>query len=172
MAYELAEQLGLAAGRTGSSIRPAAAPAWSACGRRSTSSKRIGWMPPRPAAADGVGAGRGLRADRPRVRAGHREGARRGRTRTTIADGLRVPRAIGDFLILRADPRERRHGARRHDRDGRRHAEIGAPKASAPRPKAARRSRRQQLVADGRSSRRVGRAVQHRRRAEVPRSDR
>ena len=64
--------------------------------------ERIGWVTPAQAAADGVGAGRGLRADRPRVPAGHREGRSRGRTPSTIADGLRVPRAIGDFLILRA----------------------------------------------------------------------
>ena len=36
-----------------------------------------------PAAAHGVGPGRGLRADRPRVRAGRREGASRGQARHT-----------------------------------------------------------------------------------------
>ena len=61
----------------------------------------LGWIGPAPA-ADGLGAGRRLRADRARVRAGHREGASRGRTPDTAADGLRVPRAIGDFLVLRA----------------------------------------------------------------------
>ena len=102
---------------TGSSIRPAAAPAWSACGRRSRRSKRIGWIR-RPAAAHGVGAGRGLRADRPRVRAGRREGRSPGRTPRPMADGLRVPRAIGDFLILRA-VRESGGTARRRQRRSR-----------------------------------------------------
>ena len=76
--------------------------AWSACGRRSTRWSAIGWMQPAAPAAHGVGAGRGLRADRPRVHRGHREGARCGKAPRTVADGLRVPRAIGDFLILRA----------------------------------------------------------------------
>ena len=91
--------------------------------------ERIGWVKPADAAADGVGAGRGLRADRPRVRAGHREGAM-WENAATIADGLRVPRAIGDFLILRAVRESggtalavsRRGDGRRHARD-RRHAE-------------------------------------------------
>ena len=54
------------------------------------------------AAADGVGPGGRLRADRPRVRTGRRERAEPWEGASTIADGLRVPRAIGDFLILRA----------------------------------------------------------------------
>ena len=42
---------------------------------------------------------------------------------STVADGLRVPRAIGDFLILQSHSRERRHRALRVGRrDGRRHA--------------------------------------------------
>ena len=92
---------GLASGPTGSSIRPAAAPAWSACGRRSTRSS---------ASAGSSRAKRprmvSVQAERcaPIVRAFQQgtEKARRGRTPSTIADGLRVPRAIGDFLILRA----------------------------------------------------------------------
>jgi threonine synthase len=62
--------------------------------------ERIGWKAP-GTPEDGLGPGRALRADRPRVRAGRRAvrdvaGAR------TVADGLRVPKAIGDFLVLRA----------------------------------------------------------------------
>ena len=74
--------------------------------------EQIGWMPPRPAAAHGVGAGRGLRADRPRVRAGHREGAAVGERRD---DRRRPARAARDRRLPdpARDPRERRHGARR-----------------------------------------------------------
>ena len=43
--------------------------------------ERIGWVRADDAAAHGVGAGRGLRADRPRLRAGRREGAAVGRRR-------------------------------------------------------------------------------------------
>ena len=114
--------------------------------------ERIGWVQPQQAAAHGVGAGRGLRADRPRVRsrAPRRpqpwEGARR------VADGLRVPRAIGDFLILRAvresggtalavSDRRWWTGMLRH---------RASTRASAPRPKAAPRSAAiARLVADG-----------------------
>ena len=56
----------------------------------------------RHAAAHGVGAGRGLRADRSRVTRPGDEKAEPWEGATTIADGLRVPRAIGDFLMLRA----------------------------------------------------------------------
>ena len=58
-----------------------------------------------------IGAGRGMRADRARVRAGRWSTARRSSMPQTVADGLRVPRAIGDFLMLRVAARERRHGA-------------------------------------------------------------
>ena len=101
MAYELAEQMRLDVARLDHLSRPAAAPAWSACGRRSTRWKRLAGGDSGAAAADGVGAGRELRADRPRVRAGRRAiGAVA--ERPTIADGLRVPKAVGDFLVLRA----------------------------------------------------------------------
>ena len=63
--------------------------------------EEIGWMPRGAAAADGVGAGGGLRADRPRAEHGA-EKAPAWENAATIADELRVPRAIGDFLILRA----------------------------------------------------------------------
>ena len=104
--------------------------------------ERIGWMPPRTPAADGVGAGRGLRADRPRVRAGRRAGRSRGRTPRTVADGLRVPQRDRRLPDPARRSRERRHGARRQRRstmvDGMRR-DRPAAKASAPRPKAAPR---------------------------------
>ena len=56
----------------------------------------------RQAAADGGGAGGGLRPDRAGVRGRRRARARAGRTPTPIAAGIRVPQAVGDFLILRA----------------------------------------------------------------------
>ena len=91
----------------------------------------------------------------------------------TVADGLRVPKAIGDFLVLRAVRESggtalavsrRRHGRgmrelgaqRRHQRRARRRR--GAPRAQAP---ARQRGPRQ---AD-----RDRRRLQYRRRAEVPR---
>ena len=145
------EDDGLRAGRaartgrcpTGSSIPPAAAPAWSACGRRSRRWKRIGWIDRR----------RGRRWSRCRPQAARRSCAPSSkapkrcdlwRTRNTIADGLRVPSAIGDFLVLRA---VRESGgtavAVGRRRDGRRAcATSDASKASAPRPKAAPRSTR------------------------------
>ena len=46
--------------------------------------------------------GRGLRADRARLRAPARATPSRGRTPHTVASGLRVPSAIGDYLILDA----------------------------------------------------------------------
>ena len=121
---------------TGSSIRPAAAPAWSACGRRSTR-----WS---------ASAGRptGTRPQMVSVQAEHcapivrafEQGAERSemwQNARTVADGLRVPKAIGDFLVLRAVRESggtalavtrRRHGARhararlarRHQRRARR----------------------------------------------------
>ena len=91
----------LAASPTGSSIRPAAAPAWSACGRRSRR-----WS---------ASAGRrpGTRPKMVSVQAEHcapivrafEQGAERSEmlpNARTVADGLRVPKAIGDFLVLRA----------------------------------------------------------------------
>jgi threonine synthase len=56
---------------------------------------------PSKAAEDGVGAGRALRADRRAFEQGTDKAAM-WENASTIADGLRVPRAIGDFLILRA----------------------------------------------------------------------
>ena len=90
----------------------------------------------------------------------------------TVADGLRVPKAVGDFLVLRAvresggtalavrdadmvDGHARARRPRRHQRGARRRR--GAPGAEAT---AARRPR---------AARRLGRALQHGRRAEVPR---
>ena len=53
------------------------------------------------AAAHGRGAGVGLRADGARLRSGT-EHAPRWEDAHTIASGIRVPQAVGDFLILRA----------------------------------------------------------------------
>ena len=115
--------------------------------------ERIGWMTPGRAAADGLGAGRGLRADRPGVRAGRGALGARGRTPRTVADGLRVPKAIGDFLMLRAVRESGGTALAVTDADmvdGMRR-DRRAAKGSAPRPKAARRSQAiKMLVADGR----------------------
>ena len=46
--------------------------------------------------------GRGLRAHREGVQRRDSKRRRCGRTRSTLAHGLRVPKALGDFLILRA----------------------------------------------------------------------
>ena len=75
------------------------------------------------AAEDGDRAGRRLRADRPRLRRTAPNGGALWENRDTVADGLRVPKAIGDFLVLRAI-RESGGTARRGHRpaDGRRHA--------------------------------------------------
>ena len=64
--------------------------------------ERIGWLAPQRAAADDFGAGRALRADRARLRAGGRTLRAVGQDARTVADGLRVPKAVGDFLVLRA----------------------------------------------------------------------
>jgi threonine synthase len=167
MAYELAEQMD-GSGPTGSSIPPAAAPAWSACGRRSTRSS----------------ASAGSRRQRPRMVSVQAEdcapivrafdsGTRRrsrGKARRPIADGLRVPRAIGDFLILRAVRESGGTALAVSDPamiDGM--LELGARKASAPRPKAgAALAAIERLVptASIKPHESVV-ALQHRRRAEV-----
>ena len=70
----------------------------------------------------------------------------------TVAAGLRVPKPLGDFLVLEGRPRERRHGHRRQRRrDARRRRSAGvATKASSPRPKAPPAWRRaQKLLAIG-----------------------
>ena len=77
-------------------------------------------------------------------RAGHRKARTMWENASTLADGLRVPRAIGDFLILRA-VRESGGTALAVTRsiDGGRHAgDRPASPASAPRRKAAPRSSR------------------------------
>ena len=88
-----------AAGRR-SSIRPAAAPGSSACGRRSPSSRRSASSAakrPRMVAVQAAGCAPIVRA----YEAGA-EHAPRWEDAQTIAAGIRVPQAIGDFLILRA----------------------------------------------------------------------
>ena len=90
---------------------------------------------------------------------------------STLADGLRVPRAIGDFLILRAVRESGGTALAVSDRamvDGMLD-DRKASRASAPRRKAAPRwSPSRTLVADGAiKPRRVGCALQYRRRAEV-----
>ena len=157
---------------TGSSIRPAAAPAWSACGKRSTSSS---------------GSAGSRRQRRPRmvsVQAEHcapivrafEQGAERsdrcGQNARTIADGLRVPKAIGDFLVLRA-VRES-GGTALAVTDAEMVAamrELGSREgiSAAPEGGAALQALKR-LMADGpRRARRHRGAVQHRRRAEISR---
>ena len=90
----------------------------------------------------------------------------------TVADGLRVPRAIGDFLILRAVRRERRHcavGARLGDggrddcdRFDRRRERGSGGRRGPGRDRTARQRR-------GHQAARVGGPVQHRWGAQVSR---
>ena len=82
---------------------------------------------PGQAAAHGHRAGRRTaRRSSARSTQGTEKVGRCGRTRATIADGLRVPKAIGDFLVLRA-VRESGGAARRRRRrrHGHRHAGLG-----------------------------------------------
>ena len=88
---------------------------------------------------------------------------------TTIADGLRVPRAIGDFLILRA-VRESGGTAARRPRRSRWStgcSRSAALKASAPRRKAAPRSPPSERGLVTRRSP-IQWSFQYRRRAEIP----
>ncbi len=59
-------------------------------------------MDRRRAAQDDRGAGGGLPARSARVRAGRRPQPRCGRMPSTVAAGLRVPKPLGDFLVLDA----------------------------------------------------------------------
>ena len=86
--------------RTSSSTRPAAAPASSACGRPSRSCEAMGWIGakrPRMVAVQATGCAPIVRA----YNEGERH-ARRWENAHTIASGIRVPVAVGDFLILEA----------------------------------------------------------------------
>ena len=170
MAYELAEQMdwrwpdwivyptggGTGHGRDVEGVRRDRA---HRLGRRRQGGR--GWCRCRPRTARRSSA----RSSRATEKAQPWEGA------STIADGLRVPRAIGDFLILRA---VRESGG----------TALAVPTASmvdgmlaigrhegvsaAPEGGAALVAI-QRLVADGSIKRaRVGRPVQHRRRAQVP----
>ena len=60
----------------------------------------LGWVPPRTTAANGFRPGRRLRPDRPCIRSGPAIARSLSSSAHTIADGLRVPAAIGDFLML------------------------------------------------------------------------
>ena len=157
---------------TGSSIPPAAAPAWSACGRRSTSSRRsAGSTPgrrPKMVSVQAEGCAPIVRAfERGAEKAGAWENAH------TVADGLRVPRAIGDFLILRAIRDSGGTALAVCDADM-----VGDMMADRPRRGRLRRARRRRgaRAPCGSSSptddqeARDRRALQHRRRAEVSRS--
>ena len=76
-----------------------------------------------------------------RVRRRRREVRSRGRTRHTIADGLRVPKAVGDFLVLRAVRESGGAAIAVDDADMVTGMKSSAgSKASARRPKAAPRS--------------------------------
>ena len=101
--------------------------------------ERIGWVRPGAPAADGVGAGRELRADRPRVPTRHREGAAVGRR---VNDCRRPARATSDWRLSDSArrPRKRRdRSGRRRPVDGRRDARRRETmKASARRRRAAR----------------------------------
>ena len=63
--------------------------------------EQLGWIgPKRPKMI--CGAGGRLPADRSRVRAATREFSEFWTGAATVASGLRVPKALGDFLVLRA----------------------------------------------------------------------
>ena len=91
---------------------------------------------------------------------------------TTIADGLRVPRAIGDFLILRAVRESGGTAVAVSDRsmvDGM--LAIGEARRRQRRARRRRRARRHSAARGERldEARRHDRALQHRRSAEIPR---
>ena len=121
MAFELAEQLDWRVARLDPlSDRRRHRPHRHVEGVRRDSSASAGSA--RPAAAHGVGPGRGLCADRPRVSSGRRSRGAVGRSRT---HRRRPARAEGGRRLPDAarDPRERRHGNRGQRRlDGRRDA--------------------------------------------------
>ncbi len=110
----------------------------------------IGWMPagrrPRMVAVQAEGCAPIVRA----FEAGA-EAAAPVTDAHTLADGLRVPRAVGDFLMLRAIRESGGTALAVSDAsmvDAMRR--LGGPKASAPHPRGARRWRRSmQLVARG-----------------------
>ena len=71
----------------------------------------------------------------------------------TVADGLRVPKAIGDFLVLRAVRESGGTAIAVSDADMVARCARSAPrKASAPRPKGAPRSTRSRLLQEAASS--------------------
>ena len=173
MAYEIAEQLGWewpdwmiypTGGGTG------IVGMWKACAEL----EALGWMRaarrPRMVSVQAAGCA-------PIVRAFHAgdERAAPWEDARTSADGLRVPRAIGDFLILRALRESGGAAVAVHDRDMiAAMREIGAAEGISAAPEGgATLVALRTLLADGTiapSDR--GRAVQHRRRAQVPRSAR
>ena len=101
----------------------------------------IGWMPrgrrPRMVSVQAEGCAPIVRAFESGT-----EKAAAWENAATVADGLRVPRAIGDFLILRAVRESGGTALAVSDQVDDRRAcwSWGAPKGSAPRRKAARRS--------------------------------
>jgi threonine synthase len=157
MAYELAEQMEWH-GLTGSCIRPAAGPAWWGCGRPLMRIEHLGWVPrgrrPRMVSVQATGCA-------PIVRAFEQgtEQAVPWENPSTVADGLRVPRAIGDFLIPARGARQRRYGHRRSRcGDDRWHAGTRSAEGISAAPEGgAALAAIQALVADGsiRSSDRV-----------------
>ena len=90
----------------------------------------------------------------------------------TIASGLRVPKPLGDFLILAGSLRERRRRGRRHRRGNARrvprHGRTGRHFRGA---RGGRRTCRDREAGEGEknSARREGGAVQHRQRLQIPR---
>ena len=134
--------------------------------------ERIGWVQPqrRPRMVSVQAEGCA-----PIVRAftdGTETGRDCGRARATVADGLRVPRAIGDFLILRAVRESGGTALAVSDAgDGRRHAGDRRERRHQRRARKRRDVGRAAMLVergDDQAARLRG-AAQHRRRAEVPR---
>ena len=130
----------------------------------------LGWLAARAPPAHGVGAGRGLRADRAGVRAGHREGRALGgrphrrRRPARAARDWRLPRPAavresGGTAVAVSDAQM----VRRHAGDRQGEGVSAAPEGGAALPPSAA------AAARGGEARTTGGALQHRRRAEVSR---
>ena len=171
MAYEIGEQLGLAVPRLDHlSHRRRHRHGRHVEGVRGDGAHRLDATPARPRWS----RCRPSTARRSCARSSRAPSGRRcGRTRARVADGLRVPKAVGDFLVLRAVRESggtalavtrRRHGGR--DARARRAKGISAaPEGGA----ALARASRSCSVPAAIEPRRHRRALQHRRRAEVSR---
>ncbi len=144
MAFELAEQLDWRCPTGLLSDRRRHGPDRHVEGLRGTGRPRLDRSRP---PADDLGAGRRLRAHRAGVQERRRAGAGVG-TRHTIADGLRVPRAVGDFLMLRAIRESGGDALAVDDRDGGRDARAGTARGDQRRAGSGHGPRRARRLVD------------------------